>query len=134
MYIMNFQDILTPIRAYILMASVCVTSVINGSIKTVGAYSNSRSLVRGVTVFFDVPGFIFVVALQIRAGIIMKRKVAETENSEVLDQTSAKIIKLPWRTVLLFMVCITSFNMISFIRFLLANHLQGSSKSYVEFF
>ena len=130
---MNFQDILTPIRAFILMASVCVISVINGSIKTVGAYSNNRSLVRGVTVFFDVPGFIFVVALQIRAGITMKRKVAETENSEVLDQTSAKIIKLSWRTMLLFMVCIPSFNMISFIRFLLANHLQGSSKSYVEF-
>ena len=82
------------------MASVYVISVINGSINTIGAYYNRRSLLRGVTAFFDVPVFIFVVALQIRAVIIMKRRVA----------------------------------VISFIRFLFPNHLQGSCRLYMEFF
>ena len=116
------------------MASVCVISVINGLINTIWAYYNRRSLLRGVTAFFDIPVFTFVVALEIRAVIIMKRRVAGTENSEVLDQTSAKIIKLSWDLLILFMVCSIPFNMISFIRFLLLNQLQSSSRSCMELF
>ena len=116
------------------MASVCVISVINGLINTIWAYYNRRSLLRGVTAFFDIPVFTFVVALEIRAVIMMKRRVAGTENSEVLDQTSAKIIKLSWDLLILFMVCSIPFNMISFIRFLLLNQLQSSSRSYMELF
>ena len=125
---------LTAIRAHILMASVCVINVINVSVNTIGAYYNNRSLLRGVTAFFDVLVFIFAVALQIRTVIIMKRRVAETENSEVLNQSIAKIIKLSLHMMLLFMVCTIPFNMISFIRFLLVNHLQGYSRSHIEFF
>ena len=125
---------LTAIRAHILMASVCVISVINVSVNTIGAYCNNRSLLRGITAFFDVLVFIFVVALQIRTVVIMKRRVAETENSEVLNQSNAKIIKLFLHMMLLFMVCTIPFNMISFIRFLLVNHLQGYSRSHIEFF
>lgn len=48
-YTMHFRKILAPKRAYILMAGVCVMSVINALLNTVGAVYNRRSLFRGVT-------------------------------------------------------------------------------------
>ena len=133
-YTMHFRKILTPKCAYILMAGVCVMSVINALLNTVGAVYNRRSLFRGVTECIDIPAITFVVALQIKSVIIMKSRVAGTENPEILHETSAKIITLSSRIMVLFVICCISFQMISFTRILFLNQLQDASRSNIEFF
>lgn len=133
-YIMHFRKILTSKRAYILMSTVCVMSVINALLNTVGAVYDRRSLFRGVTACIDIPAITFVVALQIKSVIIMKSRVAGTENPEILHETSAKVITLSSRIMVLFVICCIPFQMISFIRILFLNQLQGASRSNIEFF
>ena len=133
-YTMYIRKILTPKRAYILMAAVYVMSVINALLNTVGAVYNRRSLFRGVTACIGVPAITFVVAFQIKSVIIMKSRVAGTENPDILHETSARIITLSSRIMVLFVICCIPFQMISFIRMLFLNQLQGASRSNNEFF
>ena len=120
-YTMHFRRILTPKRAHILMAAVCVMSVINALLNTVGAVYNRRSLFCRVTACIDVPAITFVVAFQIKSVIIMKSRVAGTENPEILHETSARIIALSSRIMVLFVICCIPFQMISFIGMLFLN-------------
>lgn len=134
-YTLNFQIILTSTRACISMIGVCVLSVINGSLNTVGAYYEGHmgNILNGITGFIDVNLFIFVVALQMRTVYITKTRVANSENPEVLDEISTKILKLSSRIMMLFIICVIPFNMVLYIRTALGNNVKSSIQSYLEF-
>ena len=117
------------------MIGVCVLSVINGSLNTVGAYyeGHMSNILNGITGFIDVNLFIFVVALQMRTVYITKTRVANSENPEVLDEISTKILKLSSRIMMLFIICVIPFNMVLYIRTALGNNVKSSIQSYLEF-
>ena len=135
-YTLNFRIILTSTGAYILMIGVCRLSVVNGSLNTVGAYYDGHmgNVLTGMTGFIDITLFLFVIALQMRTMCIMKTRVADAENPEVLDETSTKIIKLSSRIMILFIICVIPFNVVLYIRIALDNYIKSSTRSYLEFF
>ena len=134
-YTSNFRIILTSTRAYILMIGVCVLSVINGSLNTVGAYYEGHmgNVLNGITGFIDVNLFIFVVAFQTRTVYITKTRVANAENPEVLDERSTKIIKLSSRIMMIFIIWVIPFNVVLYIRITLGNNVTSSIRSYLGF-
>ena len=86
-----------------------------------------------MTGFIDITLFLFVIALQMRTMCIMKTRVADAENPEVLDETSTKIIKLSSRMIL-FIICVITFNVVLYIRIALDNYIKSSTRSHLEFF
>ena len=64
----------------------------------------------------------------------MRATVRASENPEIFDETSTKIVKLASRVMVLFIVCFIPFNLVLLTRNIFADKFQGSSKSYIEFF
>ena len=118
------------------MIGVCILSVINGSLNTVAVYYDGHmgNVLTGITGFIDINLFLFIIALQMRTVYIMKTRVADAENPEILGETSTKIIKMSSRIMMLFIICVIPFNVVLYTRIALGNNVKSSNRSYLEFF
>lgn len=133
-YRTTFRRVLTPTRAYILMIATCVLSFLNGTLTTAASSSNDGAYFRGMATFIDISVITLVITLQLRIICIMRATVRASENPEIFDETSTKIVKLASRVMVLFIVCFIPFNLVLLTRNIFADKFQGSSKSYIEFF
>ena len=132
-YKISFNSIITPIRAYFLMALVSALAVVIGIMTVTGIYMDKRQLVRGIVTSIDSILFICIVTLQIRTISIFKTTVESAHNPAVLQSTSKKMIKLTSRMMKMFVMLLFPFLVVSFIHNRYARKLQGSSRSYMEF-
>lgn len=132
-YRITLNSIITPVRAYILMTTTTVLTLIVGIMTVTGINMNKTQLVRGITTFIDSIVFICIVALQIKTISILKANVESAHNPDVLRATSDKMIQLASRIMKMFIILILPFLVISSLHTRYARKLRGSSRCYMEF-